>query len=191
LKHAYYACVSYIDAQVGKVLAELEKQGLADNTVVVVWGDHGWHLGDHRVWGKHTIFEWALRSTFILKLPGEQYEPQVFDQVVSTVDIYPTLVELCGLEMPHETDGASLTALWKETPAVAWRNTAYGYFRNGISLRTDRYRLTRYFREAEPIVELYDHQNDPFETRNVSAERPEVVENLMEVWAKGNTGLFD
>lgn len=191
LKHAYYACVSYIDAQVGKVLAELEKQGLADNTIVVVWGDHGWHLGDHRVWGKHTIFEWALRSTFLLKLPGEQAKPAVFDQVVSTVDIYPTLVELCGLEMPHQTDGASLTALWKEQQPGPWRNTAYGYFRNGISLRTDRYRFTRYFREAEPTTELYDHRNDPFETRNIAAERPEVVEKLMEIWERGNTGLFD
>ncbi len=191
LKHAYAACVSYIDAQVGKLLAELEAQGLAENTVVVVWGDHGWHLGDHRVWGKHTVFEWGLRSAFMLKLPGNVYAPRVFDEVVSTVDIYPTLVELAGVDMPHETDGSSLTALWDEDPATVWRNNAFGYFRRGISLRTPEYRLTRYFREEEPKVELYDHQSDPYEKENVAGERPEIVEELSGVWEEGNYKLFE
>ncbi|MEZ4992274.1 MAG: sulfatase [Saprospiraceae bacterium] len=190
LKHGYYAAISYIDAQVGKVLAELEKQGLADNTIVVVWGDHGWHLGDQRVWGKHTIFEWGVRSAFMIKLPGGSYRPQEFDQIVSTVDIYPTLVELCGLEMPHATAGTSLTTLWKENTETEWRNTAYSYFRRGISLRTERYRLTRYFRDEEPTVELYDHGNDPFEKKNIAAEQPETVEQLMTIWKNGDTGIF-
>lgn len=191
LKHAYAACVSYIDAQVGKLLAKLEEEGLDDNTAVIVWGDHGWHLGEHRVWGKHTVMEWALRSAFIVKLPGEEYQPKVFNDIVSTVDIYPTIVELCGLDMPHETDGASLTALWNEQPGNAWRNTAYGYFRRGVSLRSDRYRLTRYFREAEPAVELFDYQTDPSEKKNVAEEQPEVIEQIMPAWQKGNTGLFE
>lgn len=190
LKHGYYAAISYIDAQVGKLLDELDKQGLADNTIVVVWGDHGWHLGDQRVWGKHTIFERAVRSAFMIKLPGQTYTPRKFDQIVSTVDIYPTLVDLCGLEMPHPTDGRSLAALWDPAGATDWRNTAYSYFSNGISLRTERYRFTRYSRNDDPTVELYDHQTDPLETRNVASEQPETIERLMETWKKGDTGIF-
>lgn len=190
LKHGYYAAISYIDAQVGKLMDELKKSGLDKNTIVVVWGDHGWHLGDQRVWGKHTIFERAVRSAFMVKLPGNQYTPKAIDQIVSTVDIYPTIVELCGLEMPHPTDGRSLSALWTDNPEQEWRNTAYSYFRNGISLRTDRYRLTRYFREAEPTVELYDHQTDPLETKNIAADQSETVNRLMDTWEKGNTGIF-
>lgn len=190
LKHGYYASISYIDAQVGKLLAELDELGLADNTIIVVWGDHGWHLGDQRVWGKHTILERALRSTFMLKLPGDQYKPQAFDQIVSTVDIYPTILELCGLEMPHPTDGSSLSELWQEDSEKAWRNTAYSYFREGISVRTPRYRLNRYFREETPTVELFDYETDPNEKQNLAAEKPETVDRLMEVWKKGDTGIY-
>lgn len=189
LRHAYFACVSYIDAQVGKLLDELEKQGLAENTVVVIWGDHGWHLGDHLVWGKHTIFERALKSAFMVYAPGIT-KGNVIQQVVSTVDIYPTLIELAGMEMPHQTDGKSLVPLLKNQASV-WENASYGYFRNGISLRTERYRLTRYFRKAEPTIELYDHQSDPNETRNIAGEHPEIVESLMQLWEKGNTGIFE
>lgn len=188
VRHAYFAAVSYVDAQVGKVLDELEKLGLAENTIVVVWGDHGWHLGDQRVWGKHTIFEQALNSTLIMKVP-DQKEGKRIDQVVSSIDIYPTIVDLCGLEMPMKTDGKSLLPLLKN-PLAQWDNISYGYFMNGISMRTERYRLTKYFRKAEPTVELYDHQTDPNETRNIAAERPDIVENLIPIWEKGNTGLY-
>jgi arylsulfatase A-like enzyme len=191
LMHAYYACVSYIDAQVGKLLDELDEQGLADNTVVIVWGDHGWHLGDQRVWGKHTVFERALRSAFIVKLPGNEYGPEVFNEIISTVDLYPTIVELCGLEMPHDTDGSSLINLWRDDASAEWRNTAYSYFRKGVSVRTDRYRLTRYFREQEPTVELYDYQTDLYDRKNIAEEQSEVVEELMDVWEKGNWGFYE
>lgn len=189
LRHGYYAAISYVDAQVGKLLAELEQLGLADNTIIVVWGDHGWHLGDQRVWGKHTIFERALRSVFILKLPGKKYPPRPFDEIVSTVDIYPTLVSLSGLEMPHPTGGQDLRILWEQSEQSG-RNTAFSYFRQGISLRTERYRLTRYFREEEPTTELYDYRLDPLETRNLAAERPNVVDSLQVIWETGNTGLY-
>jgi arylsulfatase A-like enzyme len=189
LRHAYFACVSYIDAQVGKLLDELDRLGLAENTVVVLWGDHGWHLGDQLVWGKHTIFERALKSAFLVRAPGTQ-GGKTIDQVVGTVDIYPTLMELCGVEMPHETDGKSLAPLLDKMP-VDWENAAWGYYRNGISLMTDRYRMNRYFRNAEPVIELYDHQVDPNETRNIAAEEPGVVEKLMPLWEKGNTGLYE
>ena len=188
LRHAYFACVSYIDAQVGKLMDELEKQGLAENTVVVIWGDHGWHLGDQLVWGKHTIFERSLKSPFILNVPGIT-KGKSFEKVVSTVDIYPTLMDLCNVEMPYPTDGKSLFPLLSD-PLAEWKGASYGYYRNGISLRTDRYRLTRYFRDAEPVIELYDHSTDPNETKNIAADKPEIVEMLMPLWEKGNTGLY-
>lgn len=188
LRHAYFACVSYIDAQVGKLMDELDKQGLAENTIVVVWGDHGWHLGDHLVWGKHTIFERSLRSPFIVNVPGKTAGANI-EKVVSTVDIYPTLMDLCNVEMFQETDGTSAVPMISN-PANNWENAAYGYYRNGISLRTGRYRLTKYFRNTEPVIELYDHQNDPNETMNIAAKKPEIVEALMPLWEKGNTGLY-
>ncbi len=189
LRHAYFAAVSYSDAQVGKLLSELDKLGLSENTVVVVWGDHGWHLGDQLVWGKHTIFERALKSTLIIKLPGRTRAEKI-DKIVSSVDIFPTIVDLCGLEMPKETTGRSLVPLLTN-PQTNWEEVSYGYFRKGISMRTDRYRLTRYFRNEEPVVELYDHETDPNETKNIAGEHPDVVKELMPLWEKGNTGLYN
>jgi len=190
LKHAYYACVSYIDAQVGKLMDELERLELDENTIIVVWGDHGWHLGDHRVWGKHTIFEWALRSALIVKTPSEK-QGGTRDEVVSTVDLYPTLMELCDVKMPHKTDGKSFVKLLDNSGNDQWKNVAYGYFRNGITARTERYRLTKYFREEEPAIELYDHQTDPYENHNIADEQPDVVKSLTKVWKKGNTGVYE
>ncbi len=188
LRHAYFAAISYSDAQVGKLLDELDKSGLAENTVVVLWGDHGWHLGDQLVWGKHTIFERALKSTFILRAPGKT-KGETINEVVSTIDIYPTLMDLCGVEMPHETDGRSLVPLLNN-PLAKWDEVSYGYYRKGISLRTSRYRLTKYFRNQQPVIELYDHQTDPNETKNIAAENPGIVAQLMPLWEKGNTGLY-
>jgi len=189
LRHAYFSCVSYTDAQVGKLLDELDRLEIAENTIVVLWGDHGWHLGDQLVWGKHTVLERALKSAFIVKVPGKT-DGKSISQVVSTVDIYPTLMELCGVEMPHETDGKSLVPLINKSFSK-WENAAFGYYRNGISLRTERYRLTKYFRNGEPVIELFDHQADPNETKNIADQNPEVVKSLMPIWKKGNTGLYN
>lgn len=189
LRHAYFACVSYIDAQVGKLLDELEKQGLAQNTLIVLWGDHGWHLGDQLVWGKHTIFEQAVNSVLIVKTPQTK-TGHTIKKTVSSVDIYPTLMELCGIEMPHATHGKSFAPLLKN-PLAAWEEAAYSYFRNGISVRTGRYRLTKYYRKEEPRIELYDHQDDPYETKNIAGENRDLVEELMPLLEKGNTGLYE
>lgn len=191
LKHGYYACISYIDAQVGKLLAELERLELADNTIIVVWGDHGWHLGDHRVWGKHTVFEKALQSTFMIKIPGMESQARPIDEVVSTIDLYPTLLAACGIEGSIPTDGDNLFPVLQKEDNYEWRNTAYSYFRNGISLRTHRYRITQYYRDASPQIELYDHQTDPHETKNIAADFPAVVAELLPILEKGNTGLYD
>ncbi|MDX1284341.1 MAG: sulfatase, partial [Draconibacterium sp.] len=185
-RHAYFACVSFIDAQIGKLLDELEQQGLAENTIVVVWGDHGWHLGDHLIWGKHALFERALKSTFIMRVPGME-NGKTINKIVSTTDIYPTLMELCNTPVTQKLDGTSLTTLFNNPYDKEWRNTAYSYWRKGFSVRTEDYRIMQYFRQQEPAIELYDHKNDPNETKNVAAEKPDVVEKLMPVLAKGNT----
>ncbi len=190
LRHAYFAAVSYVDAQAGKVLAALDSLGLAGNTVVVVWGDHGWHLGDDRVWGKHTLFEWALRSVFLVRAPG-MARGAVCDKVVSSVDVYPTLMELCGIDDTLPTDGRSLVPLLHDPADPRWHEQAFSYYRHGISMRTERYRLTRYFRKAQPVTELYDHLTDPYESRNLAAERTEVVDSLLQLWKHGNTGLYE
>lgn len=189
LRHAYYASVSYTDAQVGKVLAELKRLKLDKNTIVVVWSDHGWHLGDYRVWGKHTIFEQAVRSVLLVKVPHAA-SGQRRDEIVSSIDIYPTLLELCSLKPVGDLDGKSFVSLLKKGEVSAWDNVAYSYFNQGISIRTDRYRFTKYFRTQEPTVELYDHQTDPNENHNVAREYPEVVEKLTPLWTKGNTGIY-
>lgn len=190
LRHAYFACISYIDAQIGKILEELKRLDLDKNTIVVVWGDHGWHLGDHLVWGKHTLFEQALRSVLIIKAPGWSDRGKKRDQIVSTADIYPTLMELCGIPMPFQTDGRSLAGLLQKSGDPHWRNSAFSYYRKGISLRTDRFRLTRYFRPQEPTVELYDHLKDPHESHNSAAEFPDVAGKLALQLKKGDTGIF-
>lgn len=186
VRHAYFACVSYVDAQIGKLMEELEKQGLAENTIVVVWGDHGWHLGDQLVWGKHTIFERSLKSTFMIRLPKNK-GGKTINKIVSTTDIYPTLMELCGTPVNHKLSGSSLTGLMENPTDENWRNTAYSYWRKGYSVRTEDYRLMKYYRKQEPAIELYDHKNDPNETKNIAAENPEIIEELMPVLEKGNS----
>lgn len=190
LRHAYFAAVSYVDAQVGKVLDELERLGLAENTIVVVWGDHGWHLGDQRVWGKHTIFDWALRSALIIKLPGKSSKGIHVDKVVSSIDIYPTLMELCNVKTPFKTDGTSLVGIIKNPKFSKWDEPSYGYFNNGMTVRTERYRLTKYFRKEEPTIELYDQLADPYENKNIAGDNPAIVEKLMPILEKGNTKLY-
>ncbi|MBU1822797.1 MAG: sulfatase [Bacteroidetes bacterium] len=189
LRHGYYASVSYTDALVGKVVAELKRLKLDKNTIVVVWGDHGWHLGDHRVWGKHTIFERAVRSVLMVKAPHSAGQKR--DEIVSSIDIYPTLLELCSLKPATELDGKSLVGLLKKGKKPTWDNVAYSYYNRGISVRTDRYRFTKYFRKQEPTVELYDHVTDPNENQNIAGNNPALVEKLTPLWAKGNTGVFE
>jgi arylsulfatase A-like enzyme len=189
LRHGYFASISYTDALVGKVLDELKTLGLEENTIVVLWGDHGWNLGDYRVWGKHTLFERSLKSAFIIKAPGVSRKGAT-DAIVSSIDIYPTLIELSGLEMPHETDGKSIISHLKNG-ADKQEQVAYGYFRNGITVRTDQYRLTKHYREELPMIELFDQVNDPYETKNIAEANPEIVAELLPILEKGNTGLFE
>lgn len=180
LCHAYFACVSYVDAQIGKVLDELDKLGLAENTIVILWGDHGWHLGDQLVWGKHTLFERALNSPLIIRAP-KMAKGEVVSKVVSTVDIYPTVVDLCGFKMPRQTDGKSLKPLLSDPKFKNWQECSYSYFNKGVSMRTKRYRITKYFRDQQPVIELYDHKTDPNETINIAGRKPEVIDSLRRI----------
>jgi arylsulfatase A-like enzyme len=196
IRHGYFACVSYIDAQVGKILDELNRLDLDKNTIVVLWGDHGWHLGDHTVWGKHTNFERSLKSALIVRIPGKGNAwkgdagkgnaGQVCDGLIETVDIYPTLCELCGVSPPCGLDGRSFAPMLDD-PGMNGKKAAYGYYNSGISMRTDRYRMTVYSRNNQRVFELFDHLKDPNETINIATDHPEIINELTPLWEKGNT----
>ncbi len=172
LIHGYYACVSYIDAQVGRLMNTLEAEGLTDSTIVVVWGDHGWHLGDHGQWTKHTNFERATRIPLIIKVPWMPGAAQV-DALVEALDIYPTLLDLCGLEPPVHLEGDSLAPLLQRPASAGDAQAISQYPRSGnmgYSMRTDRYRYTEWRVKDTNILagrELYDHFLDAGEDTNV------------------------
>lgn len=186
LIHGYYAATSYLDACAGLVLNALEKNGFADNTILVFWGDHGWHLGDHGMWCKHTNYENAARIPLLVSVPGKS--PAVSDALVETVDLYPTLAELAGLPAPGGLDGRSFASLL-EDPAAAHRDHAIHVFPRGDllgrAIRTDRFRLVEWKRiGASPdtaVLELYDYQADPGETKNLAGERPEILADLRKI----------
>ena len=185
LRHGYYASISYTDAQVGRLLDALQKEGLAKDTVVVLWGDHGWQLGDHGLWHKHTNFELATRAPLIVSVPQGKSAGKKCEAPVEFVDIYPTLTDLCGLPSPAGLDGKSLKPLLENPSAPSGRVALSQYPRGGAqtgnrplmgySIRDPRWRLTLWRdRRTQEIVatELYDEQNDPAETVNV-AQKPE------------------
>lgn len=190
IKHAYYAAVSYTDAQIGKLLDKLKSKGLEENTIVVLWGDHGWQLGDHRVWGKHTLFEKALNSPLIIKVPTIKKQKKEIGKIVSTIDIYPTLMELCYIEMPYKTSGRSMAGLIRGKHTGKWQEASYGYFNSGITVRVPRYRYTKYYRDEQPVTELYDHWKDSEENLNIASDHPNIVKKLDKILEKGNTGLY-
>ena len=184
LRHGYYASVSYTDAQVGRLLDALQAEGLADNTVVVLWGDHGWQLGDHGLWHKHTNFELATRAPLIIATPKQSITGKRCDATVEFVDVYPTLAELCGLPVPQGLDGLSLKPFIDNPNAAAAKVAISQYPRAagrpigqlmGYSIRDARFRLTVWReRTGDKVIarELYDYQTDPDETNNV-VDRPE------------------
>lgn len=200
VRHGYYAAVSYSDANLGLLLDALEKEGLAENTVIVVWGDHGWKLGDHEEWGKHTNFEVDTRAPLIFSFPGQKSAGQKTNSIVEFVDIYPTLADLCGLPKP-EVDGVSLRPVL-DNPAVTVKEVAISQYPKhaglnknegtkvagrrdvmGYSIRDNRWRLTLWRSLADNKIvdtELYDEVNAPTEPENL-ASKPEnqaIIEHL-------------
>ncbi|PHS02236.1 MAG: hypothetical protein COA78_21720 [Blastopirellula sp.] len=174
LKHGYYACISYIDAQVGKVLNALKENGLEKNTIVVLFGDHGYHLGEHGLWGKTTNFELDTRVPLIIRTPSMQEPGIATSSLAELVDLYPTLAELAGLAVSDELEGTSLTAEL-ESPDASSSDVAISQYPRGkmmgYSLRTNHWRYTEWIeRNSKRIVdrELYDHhQQKPIETENL------------------------
>lgn len=243
LLHGYLACASYIDAQVGKMLAALEEAGIRDNTVIIFWGDHGWHLGDMGIWGKATNYEIAARVPLMIWTPDmpKRHRGKSTDALVELIDMYPTLCDLSGIETPSHVEGFSFAPLL-ENPNRPWKQAAFSQYPNpamrewaanpitpdmrdlffgplmddietaiqaqmgnkwnrelfendlmGYTMRTDRYRLVIWKEwrvdAAEPLfVELYDHQNDPNESRNIAEKRPSVVRRLIAQFNRGWEG---
>lgn len=193
LIHGYYASVSYVDAQIGKVLDALDALGLADNTIVVLWGDHGFHLGDLGMWTKHTNYEQATRIPILIRAPGVTTGDQSTGQFAESVDLYPTLADLAGLPAPtgpQPIDGISLVPVLRD-PDARVRDHAYHAYpkaKMGRAIRTEQYRLVEWKVPGESasaaVLELYDYSGGDVEKRNVAAERPEVVEELRAVLRK-------
>jgi iduronate 2-sulfatase len=195
LIHGYHAAVSYVDAQLGKVLDELDRLGLAQNTIIVLWGDHGWHLGDHGWWSKHDNYEQTARIPLIVATPGvTQPGTRATNALVETVDIYPTLAELAELpapSVPQGIEGKSFVPVLRD-PNFSTKNYAFHVFprgeRIGRAVRTARYRLVEWKLPGAAAnsadLELYDYEIDPLETKNLAAEQPEVVSRLRAMLAQ-------
>ena len=169
LIHGYYASVSFIDAQIGKVLDALEATGEVDNTIVVLWGDHGWNLGDHTMWCKHTLFNTSLRVPLIVAAPG--FDAARSRAMVEYVDLFPTLTELAGLPRVDQLDGESLVPLLRN-PDAEWTDAVYTRWYDGDNLTTDRYSYTEWRDTAGERYArvLFDHRNDSLEVKNVAED---------------------
>ncbi len=167
LVHGYYACVSYTDAQIGHLLDELERLDLIQNTIIVLWGDHGWNLGEHGLWCKHCNFETSLRAPLIIKIPG-QFSGRKISTSVEFVDLYPSLCDLLNLRLPDHLQGKSLIDLINNSNSRK-KQPVYSRYFDGESVKLDQYRYTEWIdhlgnRYAQM---LYDHYLDPGENVNV------------------------
>lgn len=185
LIHGYYAATSYMDAQLGKVIEALRATGLAENTIIVLWGDHGWHLGDHGMWCKHTNYEQATRIPLVFVAPGIAKAGTSTKALVETVDIYPTLCDLAKIETPKGLDGVSFTPALADQAAKGRDSVIHVYPRGprlGRAIRTETHRLVEWkpigAPVSEAVYELYDYKNDPLETRNIAEKDKETVNRL-------------
>ena len=187
LIHGYYASVSFVDAQIGKVVDELDRLGLAENTIVVLWGDHGFHLGDLGIWTKHTNYEQANRIPILISAPGVTQPGSSTKQPAESVDIFPTLAELVGLPAPtgpQPIDGLSLVPVLKDGSKRVRDHAFHVYPKGklGRAIRTDRYRLVEWKNPGDAAetaeYELYDYASDPLENHNLAAAQPDVVSDL-------------
>lgn len=200
LKHGYYACVSYTDAQIGRLIESLKQQGLYDNTIIILWGDHGWKLGEHGMWCKHTQFEVDNHVPLLLKVPGQKSKGSQVDGFVEFVDIYPTLCDLAGIEIPTHLQGESFAPL-VEQPGRKWKAGAISYWPAagrdnsakqvmGVAIKTERYRYTEWIKVSTGEVvarDLFDHQLDSAENHGVAGnpENKKVMDELSLLLDKG------
>ncbi len=208
LRHAYYACVSYTDALVGKVMDELDRLKLSDNTVVVLWGDHGFHLSEQGLWAKSRNYELDTHAPLIIVDAGRKANGKKCEALVEFVDIYPTLTEVCNLDSPKHLEGLSMAALLDE-PNLLWKKAAFSQFarnktksRNkshgdimGRAIRTKHFRYVEWRQWDDNkllATELYDHQRDNREMSNIAdkAEYARTVQELSELLQKGWQGAL-
>jgi len=198
LIRGYKACTSFVDAQLGRVLDELDRLGLRENTIVVVWGDHGYHLGENGLWTKMTNFERGTRVPLIVSLPRQMTAGRRCDGLVELVDLYPTLADLCNLPKPGHLEGTSFAPLLND-PQKPWKAAAFSeYLRPGKppilgrSIRTDTHRYTEWTDPKNELVgvELYDYEADPLEKANLAADpnRQELVAKMAAQLKMGPTG---
>jgi iduronate 2-sulfatase len=177
VRRSYAACVTYADTQIAKIMARLEELKLTESTIIVLWGDHGYHLGEHGIWGKHSLFEESLRAPLVIRTPGMTAAGGSSQAVVETVDIYPTLGALCEVPLPDNLDGRSLVPMLDDPEAEG--RGAISYAAGKETFRNDRHRLIRHQEKGQdPRYELYDHRDQPGETRNIANENPDLVREL-------------
>ncbi len=179
LIHGYYACVSYVDAQIGLVLDELKRLELEEDTIVILWGDHGWNLGEHKLWCKHVTFETALKTPLIIKVPGKTKGTKT-NAITEFIDIYPSLAELAGLEIPSTVDGKSFVPIINgEKSKKDW---AVSKFKDAVTLIKGDLFYTEWIKDDGIAYErmLFDHKTDPLELDNL-AEKPAYQEKVIEL----------
>ena len=174
MTRAYLASTAWMDWNVGRVLAELDKQGLRDKTIVVFWGDHGYQLGEKGKWSKAgSLFEQGDRTPFIIAKPEANANGHVCERVVQAIDFYPTLAELCGLTSPKEIEGRSVVSLL-ENPKAEWNHPAFtvwseeGKTYHGVAVRTERWRYAEFGPDGKNGAMLFDQQADPHEIKNLA-----------------------
>ncbi len=202
LIRAYRASVSYVDAQVGVLLDALERNGLAENTVVVLWGDHGYHLGDLGLWNKHSNFEAATHTPLIVRAPGLRNVGRKTKALNEAVDIYPSLCDICGIPSPADLEGSSWLPLF-ENPNQIWKRAAFSQYPReipgvgpgmGYSMRTRRYRYTEWSALGSPYksAELYDYRDNVHELRNLAnlPQHVSLVNGLSQMLREGWRGAL-
>ncbi len=172
LLRAWYACISYVDAQVGKMIDALKNEGLYEDTIIVFMGDHGYHNWEKGWWGKATVWELSARSPLVIRVPGKSGDADVY-RIVEFIDLYPTLAELAGLPQPERLSGRSFVPLIENpnTPDSDWNGLAYTQFKDGLySLRTERFRYCEWGMGDQIVPALYDQTVDPSEEVDLSAD---------------------
>ncbi|MFT4550345.1 MAG: sialidase-1, partial [Verrucomicrobiales bacterium] len=190
VRHAYYACTSYIDAQIGRVLTELKNQGLEKNTIVALWSDHGYHLGEHGLWGKTTNYELDTRVALMIRKPGAKGNGQSCQRLIELVDLFPTLAEAAEIDAPSYLEGSSFLPLLDD-PQRAWKPAAFSQFTRGkvrgYSIRTENHRFTEWINTAthETVAtELYEA--GAIEKKNIAAEEPALAKQLSDQLGAGH-----
>lgn len=177
LIHGYYACVSFIDAQIGRLMDALEEQGLKENTIICLWGDHGWQLGEHGMWNKHSCFETSMHTPLIITcgkgVAAKGQNSSRVSSLVEFIDIYPTLCQLAGLTIPPHCEGQSLSPLMEDAEAP-WKEFAVGRFGKGDTIRSNTHRYSEYSDRGgkKNGQMLYNHLNDADENTNVALLEP-------------------